>query len=95
MNGGRPTARTLARCHESLVLSYRETDDFVALGVETQRGWVEELAVSRVAREAIAFCIGAPRFDVLELPGCLTDDERWAIADALEESGLFTVAASE
>lgn len=95
MNGGQPTARTLARCHESLVLSYRETDDFVALGVETQRGWVEELAVSRVAREAIAFCVGAPRFDVLELPGCLTDDERWAIADALEESGLFTVAASE
>ncbi|MDX6381624.1 MAG: hypothetical protein QOI57_2648, partial [Rubrobacteraceae bacterium] len=30
-----------------------------------------------------------------ELPGCLTDDEQWAIADALEESGLFTVAASE
>jgi hypothetical protein len=95
MNGGRPTARTLARSHESLALNYRETDDFVALGVETQRGWVEELAVSRVAREAIAFCVGTPRFDVLELPGCLTDDERWAIADALEESGLFTVDASE
>jgi hypothetical protein len=78
-----------------LALNYRETDDFVALGVETQRGWVEELAVSRVAREAIAFCVGTPRFDVLELPGCLTDDERWAIADALEESGLFTVDASE
>jgi hypothetical protein len=95
INGARPSVRTLARCHQSLVLSYRETDDLIALGVETPRGWIEELAVSRVAREAIAFCVGAPRFDVLELPGRLTDDERWAIADALEESGLFSVAASE
>ncbi|RDH78725.1 hypothetical protein DVS77_08815 [Mycolicibacterium moriokaense] len=93
-NGGRPTSRTLIRCHESLVLSYRETDDLVALGVETQCGWVEEMAVSRFARDAIAFCAGTPRFDVLELPGCLSDDQRWAMADALEESGLFTVDTS-
>jgi hypothetical protein len=95
VDGDRPRARTLARSDERLALEYRETDDFVSLGVETQRGWVEELAVSRVASEAIAFCVNTPRFDVLELPGSLTDDERWAIADALEESGLFTVDASE
>lgn len=91
---GRPTARTLARSHEKLALDYRETGDYVALGVETPRGWVEELAVSSFAREAIAFCVRTPRFDVQELPG-LTEDERWAIADALEESGLFTVDAGE
>jgi hypothetical protein len=95
MTAGRPKARTLARTHEKLALNYRETGDFVALGVETPRGWVEELAVSRVAREAIAFCVNTPRFDVQELPGCLTDEERWAIAEVLEESGLFTVDASE
>jgi hypothetical protein len=95
MNAGRPKARTLARSPEKLALNYRETGDFVALGVETPRGWVEELAVSRVAREAIAFCVGTPRFDVLELPGGLTDEERWALAEALEETGLFTIDATE
>lgn len=93
VNTAMPKTRTLVRSHEKLALNYRETDDFVALGVETERGWVEELAISRVAREAIAFCVDAPQFDVQELPG-LTDDERWAIAEALEETGLFTIAAS-
>jgi hypothetical protein len=91
-NAGSPTVRTLVRSHEELALNYRETGDAVALGVETERGWVEELTVSRVAREAIAFCVGAPQFDVQELPGRLTDDERCAIAEALEETGLFTLA---
>ncbi|MGZ4789527.1 MAG: hypothetical protein ACXVZX_13490 [Terriglobales bacterium] len=95
INTGEPKARTLVRSHEELTLDYRETGDSVALGVETERGWVEELTVSRVAREAIAFCVGAPQFDVPELPGRLTDEERWAIAEALEETGLFTLAASE
>jgi hypothetical protein len=53
------------------------------------------LTVSSVARDAIAFCVGAPQFDVHELPGNLTDEERWAIAEALEETGLFTLVASE
>ncbi len=93
-NAGTPEVRTLVRSHEKLALDYRETDDCVALGVETERGWVEELTVSRVAREAIAFCVDAPQFNVHELPGRLTDEERWAIAEALEEAGLFTLAAS-
>jgi hypothetical protein len=93
ISAGGPKARTLGRSHEELALNYRDTDDFVALGVETARGWVEELAVSRVAREAIAFCVSTPRFDVLELPG-LTDEERWALAEALEETGLFTIDAT-
>ncbi|MGE2814883.1 hypothetical protein ACQI5H_07020 [Mycobacterium heidelbergense] len=94
-NAGRPTARTLTRCHEKLALDYRETGDFVALGVETPRGWVEELAVSPLAREAIDFCVRTPRFEVADLPGRLTDEERWAIAEVLEESALFTADASE
>jgi hypothetical protein len=88
------SARILARSHENLALSYRYTAEFVALGVETPRGWVEELAMAHIAREAIAFCVGTPRFDVLEIPGRLTDDERWAIAEALEDTGLFRFEAS-
>jgi hypothetical protein len=94
-DAGSPNARTLVRTHEKLALDYRETGDSVALGVETERGWVEELTLSRVARESIAFCVGAPQFDVQELPGRLTDEERWAIAEALEETGLFTLAARD
>jgi hypothetical protein len=94
INAGMPKARTLVRSHDRLALDYRETGDFIALGVETERGWVEELAISRLARDAIAFCIGTPRFDVSELPG-LTDEERWAFAEGLEETGLFTVDTTE
>ena len=93
-SAGKPKPCNLIRSHEKLALDYRETGDFVALGVETERGWVEELAVSRVARDAIAFCVGTPRFNVLELPG-LTDEERWAFAEGLEETGLFTIDATE
>jgi hypothetical protein len=94
-NDDSPTARTLVRSHEKLALDYRETGDSVSLGVETERGWVEELTVSPVARDAIAFCVGAPQFDVQELPGSLTDEERAAIAEALEETGLFTLATRD
>jgi hypothetical protein len=91
-NAGSPKVRTLVRSHEKLALDYRETGDSVSLGVETERGWVEELTLSNVAREAIAFCVSAPQFDVQELPGHLTDEERCTIAEALEETGLFTLA---
>ena len=94
-NAGSPTTRTLVRSHDELVLDYRETGDFVALGVETEGGWVEELTVSRVAREAIAFCVAAPYFDVQDIPGRLTDDERWALTEALEETGLFTLVTCD
>lgn len=92
-DGDSPEIRTLVRSHEKLAIDYREADDSIAVGVETERGWVEEFTVSRVAREAIALCVGAPQFDVRELPGNLTDEERRAIAETLEEAGLFTLAA--
>lgn len=94
-SAGRPRTRTLTRSHDKLALEYRDTGDLVALGVETPRGWVEELAVSRFAREAIAFCVKTSRFEVHDLPGHLTDDERWAIAEVLEESALFRAEAGE
>lgn len=94
-NADSPKVRTLARSHEDLALDYRETGDSVALGVQTERGWVEELTVSSVAREAIAFCVTTPQFDVQQLPGRLTEEERSAFADALEETGLFSLTASE
>jgi hypothetical protein len=86
------TASILVRSDPDLALDCRETADHVALGVQTEHGWVEELRVARVAREAIAFCVGATQFDVNQLPGRLTDDERQAIVEGLEETGLFTRA---
>ena len=94
-NGDSQTNRILARSHEDLALDYRETEDSVSLGVQTDSGWVEELTMSRVARDAIAFCVATPRFDVQELPGHLTEGERSTFADALEETGLFALAAGE
>jgi hypothetical protein len=86
--------RSITRTDPALVLTYRESCGRVYLGVETRHGWVEELAVTSVAREAIAFCVDTPRFDVADLPGNLTDEERWSIAEALEETGLFTLSAA-
>ena len=95
MSGGSSKGRTLTRSHEDLALDFRETDDSVSLGVQTDSGWIEELTMSRVAREAIAFCVATPQFDVQQLPGHLTEGERSAFADALEETGLFTLTAGE
>jgi hypothetical protein len=82
-------AQILTRTHEDLALSYRDTGEGVALGVETSRGWVREIAVSNDAGEAIAFCTRVPTFNVRELPGNLSTEEQLGIAVALEDSGLF------
>ena len=72
-----------------------EKREIPLLSASRRAGLGRGIDVSRVAREAIAFCVGAPQFDAQELPGRLTDEERWAIADALEETGLFTLAARD
>jgi hypothetical protein len=59
------------------------------LEAETARGMVEELRISAVAREAIAYAVRTPAFDVRALPGDLRQDERAEIALALETTGLF------
>lgn len=82
----------LVRTHPDLAMSHRDDEEsgLVRLGVETPEGWVEELAMSRVARDALAFAARTNVFDLRQLPGNLYEDERQVIAEALEESGLFT-----
>jgi hypothetical protein len=82
---------TLTRTHEDLILSWRDFGDCVALGIDTSSGWMEQVRISRLARDAVAFCASMATFDVDEIPGRLTSEERSAIADALVESGTFRV----
>ena len=87
------TPMTLTIVDERLALSCRDVDAGVALGFETPRGWSEQLRMSRFGREAVAFCASRSAFEVSEIPGRLTSAERWAIAEALVESGTFRVEA--
>jgi hypothetical protein len=80
----------LVRSHRELALDCRTTADSVVLGVETACGWMGELEIAHIARDAIVFCASTSQFNVAEIPGRLTDDERWAIAETLEDAGLFT-----
>jgi hypothetical protein len=89
----RSLAESVVRKEFELSLSCRESDDFVALGIATDAGWIEQLRMARFAREAIAFCASTPVFDVEDIPGRLTLQDRWAIAEALEDSGMFTIGA--
>jgi hypothetical protein len=72
-----------------LVLLHKCDGDEAALVAETPSGYQKELVVNNVGREAIAFAASKASFDVRELPGGLTDDERLAMGEALEETGLF------
>jgi hypothetical protein len=87
--GGRAQRSRLTRTHPDLVLSCRNLGDRVSLGGETSRGWVEEMSVSVLAREALEFCARTTSFAVDELPGRLSDDERRELGEALEDSGLY------
>jgi hypothetical protein len=79
----------LARVHKDLVLSCRDEGDMVVLDVETERGPLKELVISSLARDAINFVTKEPLFEVRSLPGNLSEEERSAIGEALEETGLF------
>jgi hypothetical protein len=79
----------LARTHEDLVLTHRSDRGMVALDVETPNGALEEFVASDITREAIAFVSTRFIFDVRELPGNLSEEERVAIGESLEETGLF------
>jgi hypothetical protein len=86
-----PVSLTLT--HADLILSCRDFGDSVALGIETPSGWVEQMRISLLARDAVAFCASRTTFDVDEIPGRLTSEERSAIADALVATGTFRTAA--
>lgn len=73
-----------------MALSYRHEEDMVSLHVETSEGSRKEFVVSDIAREAIAFAVAQSTcFDVRALPGDLSAQEREAIGEALEETGVF------
>lgn len=84
----------LRRTHPDLMLSHRIVGDNVSLLAEAPQQTVEELAMDVVAAEAVAFAAKETVFDVRDLPGAITDDERTLIGEALEDSGLFTRQAS-
>ena len=56
--------------------------DMVALMVETQDEPVDELAMDMIAAEAIAYAAKKPMFDVRDLPGRITNEERTFIGEA-------------
>jgi hypothetical protein len=78
--------------HYQIIASGSVGDVDVAGAVHRHTVWGAEAGEGQ---QAIAFCVGTPRFDVLQLPGSLTDEERWALAEGLEDTGLFTIDASE
>jgi hypothetical protein len=78
----------LERTETELALRHESRDGYASLCVETPAGPVEEFVVSDVAVEALSFAACRSQFDVAALPG-LDDDERTALAEALEDTGLF------
>lgn len=87
-----PTPRhgyALKRSHDHMVLQDRLTRDHVVLSVQTPQGWVDEFMINPVARDAMRFVAKEPTFEVQSIPGPLTQTEKIALAEALEESGLF------
>jgi len=80
---------TLVRTHDELVLCSRHEKGAVCLDVETPSGPVEQLTINDLAREAIDFVAREIRFDIDALPGRLSKEERMAIGETLEETGLF------
>lgn len=79
----------LERTHPDLVLDCRSAVDLVALHAESPAGMVEELTIGNAARETIAAVAREPMFDVRSLPGNFSEEERAAIAQTLEDTGLF------
>ncbi|MBW4661954.1 MAG: hypothetical protein KME15_25090 [Drouetiella hepatica Uher 2000/2452] len=61
----------------------------VALEVETPNGPLDEIIISNEACAAIALIARESIFDVCALPGHLSKEEQSAIAQVLEETGLF------
>jgi hypothetical protein len=81
--------RLLVRADRDLQLQLRPAGRGWGLFVDTPRGAARVLVVNDLAREAIAFAAMRPSFDVRELPGQLSEEERTVIADMLEETGTF------
>jgi hypothetical protein len=81
--------RLLTRSHRELALHVRGGDRKCELIADTSKGPTRVLAVNDLAHDALVFASTQQSFDVAALPGSLSDEERTAIADALEDSGTF------
>ena len=90
----RPQRIILARTHRLLDLRLRNDGDMVALDAETPQGPVEEFAIADAAAEAMTFILREEIFEADALPGNLSEAERMAVIEALEETGLFTRVAA-
>lgn len=77
------------RVHPQLQIGFRENGPVITIISQTENREQDELSISRIAREAIAFVINQQWFDARLLPGALSLDERLFIAEALENAGLF------
>ena len=85
----------LSWTHPDLKLSYRSEDDKVELCADSARGTMHELTFDEGARDAIAFATRNRHFDIRELPGQLSVEQRQEIGRMLENSGLFKRRRSE
>jgi hypothetical protein len=79
----------LERVHKDLVLAGSCKAGSVSLAVETPQGFRDELVMSDFASKAILFLERRHAFDIRELPGDFSEEERTTIGLAVEGTGLF------
>lgn len=72
-----------------LELQCNSEKDTIVLSVKTPLALLRVLTVSLIAKEAITHIVQEKAFDADSLPGDLTKQERYALAEILEETGLF------
>lgn len=64
-------------------------NNMVTLSVMTPKSLLQVLALNTIAKEVMIYAVQERAFDPEQLPGDLTKQERYALAEALEETGLF------
>jgi hypothetical protein len=82
-------ARWLCRSDERLELELRREGEGWSVHAMTPLGMMKVLGINQPAREAFAFALAQERFHVQSLPGGLSPEERDAVCDMLEETGMF------
>lgn len=81
---------TLTRTHPGLALDHHRADGSVTLYAQTPAGASAEIVIDDVACAAIELAAREQSFEVRDLPGALSSEERRSIGEALERTGLFT-----
>jgi len=88
-SGACAASRVLARVHPDLRFALRGDPLQWTVVVETPWGPRDVICVSDLALDAVVYASTSMGFDVRDLPGDLSDEQRAAIADTLEDVGLF------